>query len=103
MCATFSRQQYSLVGNSNPSRQPHLAVSKYEAYHNNEFSLCLIYAVYGFDQSVTEAAYINDIYSIGSSFVTKMVGFALKHYGRVGYYTIFLGAPFFIISQGSVS
>ena len=34
MCATFSRQQYSLVGNSNPSRQPHLAVSMYEAYHN---------------------------------------------------------------------
>jgi len=35
MCATFSRQQYSIVGNSNPSRQPHLAVSKYEAYHNS--------------------------------------------------------------------
>ena len=29
------RQQYSIVGNSNPSRQPHLAVSKYEAYHNS--------------------------------------------------------------------
>ena len=53
-----------------------------------------------FDQDVIEATYINNIYSIGSSVATLVFGVAMRYYGRVKWYTIFLAIPLFILGQG---
>ncbi|KAJ4177203.1 hypothetical protein NW755_013988 [Fusarium falciforme] len=53
-----------------------------------------------FDQSVTQATYINSIYYVGSSFWTLVLGVALRYYGRIKIYTLILGIPFFILGQG---
>ncbi|KAM0719507.1 hypothetical protein Q7P37_003636 [Cladosporium fusiforme] len=53
-----------------------------------------------FDQGVIEATYINNIYSIGSSFATLVFGLAIRYYGRVKWYTVFLAIPLFILGQG---
>ena len=55
-----------------------------------------------FSQSITQATYISNIYSVGSSFFTIVLGIALRYYGRIEIYTLVLGIPFFIIGQGLV-
>ena len=53
-----------------------------------------------FEQSVTQATYINSIYYVGSSFWTLVLGVMLRYYGRIKTYTLVLGIPFFIVGQG---
>ncbi|KAF4467809.1 siderophore iron transporter [Fusarium albosuccineum] len=53
-----------------------------------------------FNQSITQATYINSIYYVGSSFWTLILGVSLRYYGRIKIYTLVLGIPFFILGQG---
>ncbi|KAF2020888.1 MFS general substrate transporter [Aaosphaeria arxii CBS 175.79] len=53
-----------------------------------------------FDQTTTQAAYIKNIYYIGSSFWTLVLGLALRYHGRIKIWTLVLGIPFFILGQG---
>lgn len=46
-----------------------------------------------FNQSVTTASYISNIYTLGSCFVAIIVGALLRYYGKIKYYALFFGAP----------
>ncbi|KAF9871563.1 major facilitator superfamily transporter [Colletotrichum karsti] len=56
--------------------------------------------IVSFDQSVTQAAYISNIYLVGASFFNLIIGVAFQYCGRIKYYALFLGIPFFILGQG---
>lgn len=53
-----------------------------------------------FDQSVTHATYIANIYTVGSCFICLVYGLALRHYGKLKIYSLFWGAPLTILGVG---
>jgi hypothetical protein len=71
--------------------------------HTSDF-LCSSYLysvlIIFFSQSVTQAAYISNIYLIAASFWNIFLGIALQYYGHIKIYTLFLGIPFFMIGTG---
>lgn len=46
-----------------------------------------------FNQSITAATYIGNIYTLGSCFTALVVGAMLRYYGKIKYYALFFGAP----------
>jgi len=46
-----------------------------------------------FNQSITAASYIGNIYTLGSCFTALVVGALLRYYGKIKYYALFFGAP----------
>ena len=46
-----------------------------------------------FNQSITNASYIANIYTLGSCFTALVVGAMLLWYGKIKYYALFFGAP----------
>ncbi|KAL0934566.1 siderophore iron transporter [Colletotrichum truncatum] len=73
------------------------------ALYTSEF-LCsgYIYSmlIVSFHQSVTQAAYISNIYLVGASFWNVLLGVAFRYNGRIKYYALFMGIPFFVLGQG---
>ena len=50
-----------------------------------------------FDQSVPHATYIANIYTMGSCFMSLVYGLALRHYGKLKIYSLFMGVPLTIL------
>ncbi|KAF4122831.1 transporter [Geosmithia morbida] len=50
-----------------------------------------------FNQSVTNATYINNIYTIGSTVCALMMGIVLRYYGRLKWLAVFFGVPLTIL------
>jgi MFS family permease len=53
-----------------------------------------------FNQSVTHATYIANIYTMGSCFTSLVYGLCLRHYGKLKIYSFFLGVPLTILGVG---
>ncbi|KAJ9634441.1 uncharacterized protein PV06_10572 [Exophiala oligosperma] len=53
-----------------------------------------------FRQSITQATYIGNIYTIGSCFWSLVIGICLKVNGRIKWYALFFGVPMTILGVG---
>ncbi|KAL1297323.1 hypothetical protein AAFC00_004871 [Neodothiora populina] len=76
-----------------------MAGSLYTAWYiwNSYFYSLLIVL---FDESVTNATYIGNIYTIGSCAWTLLLGVMMRYYGRVKHYALFFGVPVTILGVG---
>lgn len=50
-----------------------------------------------YDQSITDATYISNIYYVGSAIWLVVMGLALRKYGQLRLYAIFIGIPFTLL------
>jgi MFS family permease len=78
-----------------------MAATLYTAEFVNSAYLYSMFIVV-FNQSITQATYIQSIYYVGSSFVNLVLGYALLHYGRIKIWAFAFGIPCFIIGQGAM-
>ncbi|CAG9984311.1 unnamed protein product [Clonostachys byssicola] len=53
-----------------------------------------------FRQSVTTATYITNIYYMGATVTMIIVGVAVRYYGHIKYYALFLGVPLVTLGYG---
>ncbi|KAL6710301.1 hypothetical protein ACN47E_009247 [Coniothyrium glycines] len=53
-----------------------------------------------YNQSVTHATYISNIYTMGSCFICLVYGVVLRHYGKLKVFSFFWGAPLTILGVG---
>jgi MFS family permease len=53
-----------------------------------------------FNQSITHATYIANIYTMGSCFTSLVYGLCLRYYGKLKIYSFFLGVPLTILGVG---
>jgi len=53
-----------------------------------------------FNQSVPHATYISNIYTVGSCFASLLYGLALRYYGKLKIYSLFLGVPLTMFGVG---
>lgn len=53
-----------------------------------------------FNLSVPHATYVANIYTVGSCFICLVYGVALRHYGKLKMYSLFLGVPLTMLGVG---
>lgn len=53
-----------------------------------------------FNQSITHAGYISNIYTMGSCFICIVYGICLRYYGKLKMYSLFWGVPLTILGVG---
>ncbi|KAF2702846.1 alpha/beta-hydrolase [Pleomassaria siparia CBS 279.74] len=53
-----------------------------------------------FDQTITHATYINNVYTMGSCFICLVYGVALRYNGHLKWYSLFWGVPLMILGVG---
>jgi MFS family permease len=53
-----------------------------------------------FNQPVTYATYISNIYTMGSCFMSLVYGLCLRKYGKLKMYSLFAGVPLTILGVG---
>ncbi|KAI8931544.1 hypothetical protein NX059_011199 [Plenodomus lindquistii] len=53
-----------------------------------------------FDQTIPHATYIGNIYTVGSCFCCLVYGLALRHYGKLKIYSLFMGVPLAMLGVG---
>ncbi|PQE05674.1 siderophore iron transporter protein [Rutstroemia sp. NJR-2017a BVV2] len=53
-----------------------------------------------FDQSVTDATYISNIYTVGSTFWALVVGVVIRYNGRLKWISLYFGVPVTILAVG---
>ncbi|OAK96590.1 siderophore iron transporter mirB [Phaeosphaeriaceae sp. SRC1lsM3a] len=76
-----------------------MAFSMYIGWYiwNNYFYSMLVVM---FNQPVTYATYIANIYTMGSCFISLVYGVCLRYYGKLKIYSLFWGVPLMILGVG---
>ena len=76
-----------------------MAASLYTAWYVwDSYFYSLLIVV--FDQSITNATYIGNIYTIGSCFWALVLGLMIRYYGHVKWYALFFGVPVTMLGVG---